>query len=232
MKLIHISRSLLKRNADQILSETKTLPICHRSFATRATHYDVLRLKKNCTSCDIRNQFQKLSKMYHPDTSKTGSPEHNSRKFQEIMEAYRVLSKKSSREAYDVEISVADYPNPYYATPFKQNDRRHYDAHSAYWQQMHNMRNHSTGYYRTNQHNNSNENWNPVNFIDKKRIYTFLLIFMLVNYLAVYITYRLTKRNQIMGYTGHGHTVIYGMPRYRAHGISAQNFQRNDPKNE
>lgn len=57
------------------------------------------------------------------------------------MEAYRVLSKKSSREAYDMEISLENQPNPYYATPFRQKDQRYYDAHSAHWQQMHNMRN-------------------------------------------------------------------------------------------
>lgn len=56
------------------------------------------------------------------------------------MEAYRVLSKKSSRDAYDSEISyVGNYSNPHHQ--FTQRDRQYYDAHSAYWQQMHNMRN-------------------------------------------------------------------------------------------
>lgn len=61
------------------------------------------------------------------------------------MEAYRVLSKKSSRTAYDLEISPANsqQPNPYYASPYRQQrDRRFYDSDYENWQQrMHNMHN-------------------------------------------------------------------------------------------
>lgn len=54
------------------------------------------------------------------------------------MEAYRVLSKKSTRDAYDIELLDENYPH--YATPFQQKERRYYDAQSAYWQHMHNIR--------------------------------------------------------------------------------------------
>lgn len=57
------------------------------------------------------------------------------------MEAYRVLSKKSTREAYDMELTDVNYTH--YATPFQQSqqrERRYYDAQSAYWQHMHNAR--------------------------------------------------------------------------------------------
>lgn len=45
------------------LSKTKISPECHRSFATRTTHYDTLKVKKDCTSDEIRKSFTKLSKM-------------------------------------------------------------------------------------------------------------------------------------------------------------------------
>lgn len=45
------------------LSKTKISPECHRLFATRATHYDTLKVKKDCTSDEIRKSFTKLSKM-------------------------------------------------------------------------------------------------------------------------------------------------------------------------
>lgn len=58
------------------------------------------------------------------------------------MEAYRVLSKKSTRDAYDIENSPDHYAYPHYATPFKrQRERRFYEGDFASWQQhMHNQR--------------------------------------------------------------------------------------------
>lgn len=56
------------------------------------------------------------------------------------MEAYRVLSKKSTRDAYDMELSDENYHYSHYATPFQQKERRYYDAQSAYWQHMRNIR--------------------------------------------------------------------------------------------
>ncbi|XP_063707539.1 dnaJ-like protein 60 [Culicoides brevitarsis] len=61
-------------------------------------HYDVLNLKKDCTDKEIRESFVKLSKEHHPDTNasiKDGS------QFAKVMEAYKVLGKTASRQAYD-----------------------------------------------------------------------------------------------------------------------------------
>lgn len=38
---------------------------------------------------------------YHPDTCKSGSVQQNTKNFQDIVEAYRVLSKNESRTSYD-----------------------------------------------------------------------------------------------------------------------------------
>lgn len=48
---------------------------------------------------------------YHPDTCKSGNIQQNTKFFHDIVEAYRVLSKKDSRTSYD----ASRYP--YSSTP-------------------------------------------------------------------------------------------------------------------
>lgn len=67
------------------------------------------------------------------------------------MQAYKVLNKKSSRDAYDAEIDPTQYtysnypPNypfhhPNYAT-YQRRDRRFYEGdYASYQQHMHNIR--------------------------------------------------------------------------------------------
>lgn len=77
---------------------------------------------------------------YHPDTSKAGSKEQNSKKFQEIMEAYRVLSKKPSRDAYDANVSAPPYQpfGPQYA--YQRRERPSPETDFETWRQyMNNM---------------------------------------------------------------------------------------------
>lgn len=106
-----------------------------------------MNLKSDCTNDEIRHAFAKLSKevsrksctnkiakkklivlshlKHHPDTSKTNNTEKSSRKFQEIVEAYRVLNKKKSRDAYDAEIFISKPgPNvtPNYGQPYSSDD--------------------------------------------------------------------------------------------------------------
>jgi len=70
-------------------------------FARTTKHknyYEILGLKSDCTNDEIRASFAKLSKEHHPDTSKgVGDPV----RFQNIVEAYRVLSKEDSRARFD-----------------------------------------------------------------------------------------------------------------------------------
>ncbi|GAB0096543.1 DnaJ-like protein 60 [Sergentomyia squamirostris] len=74
------------------------------------TYYDVLKLNQNCTQKDIRNSFIKLSKKHHPDTasSSVGVNEENTRRFQQIIEAYEVLGKPHSRLSYDAELRMSN----------------------------------------------------------------------------------------------------------------------------
>ena len=74
-------------------------------------YYDILGVGRRATSEEIKNAYRKLAKKYHPDSS--GSREDKER-FQEIQEAYAVLSNEKKRRTYDYYGHEA-YRKSYYA---------------------------------------------------------------------------------------------------------------------
>lgn len=68
--------------------------------------YAVLGLKKECTDSELRIAYKKLALRWHPDRcSASGNSkfvEEAKKKFQEIQEAYSVLSDVNKRFMYDV----------------------------------------------------------------------------------------------------------------------------------
>jgi curved DNA-binding protein len=60
-------------------------------------YYEVLQLSPNADSDTINRVFRILVKRYHPDNAATG----HDRKFNDIVQAYRVLSDAEKRAAYD-----------------------------------------------------------------------------------------------------------------------------------
>lgn len=62
-------------------------------------YYDVLGVRKDADSGDIKKAFRKLAREFHPDVN-TEDPEAEAR-FKEAAEAYEVLSDADSRAAYD-----------------------------------------------------------------------------------------------------------------------------------
>ncbi|GLV35326.1 DnaJ-like-60 [Carabus blaptoides fortunei] len=66
------------------------------------THYDILKLPRDCSPKDIRSSFLKLSKEYHPDRNQD---KDTHTKFIQISEAYNILSKPLSRRDYDLGLS-------------------------------------------------------------------------------------------------------------------------------
>ncbi|KAG5008944.1 hypothetical protein GLYMA_07G043100v4 [Glycine max] len=74
--------------------------------------YSILGLSKECTELELKNAYRKLAKKWHPDRcSATGNlelVEEAKKKFQEIREAYSVLSDANKRLMYDVGVYDSD----------------------------------------------------------------------------------------------------------------------------
>ncbi|VDM44904.1 unnamed protein product [Toxocara canis] len=75
------------------------------SFAKR-DYYEILGLKRGASAKDIKKAYYKLAKQYHPDVNKDKDA---SARFQEVSEAYEVLSDDTKRAQYD-----QFGANPYY----------------------------------------------------------------------------------------------------------------------
>lgn len=66
-------------------------------------YYDILEIDKISTTTEIRKQYHKLAKIYHPDKYK-----NDVNKFKQIKEAYETLSNPMNRYKYDIELEFSD----------------------------------------------------------------------------------------------------------------------------
>ncbi|XP_065853068.1 uncharacterized protein [Euphorbia lathyris] len=66
-------------------------------------YYSVLGVRRDASFSDIRTAYRKLAMKWHPDkwTKKPAVAGEAKRRFQQIQEAYSVLSDKSKRSMYD-----------------------------------------------------------------------------------------------------------------------------------
>lgn len=62
-------------------------------------YYSILGVPKNANQKDIKKAYFQLAKKYHPDTNKDDP--HAIKKFQEVSEAYEVLSDDTKRAQFD-----------------------------------------------------------------------------------------------------------------------------------
>jgi molecular chaperone DnaJ len=67
--------------------------------ANKRDYYEILGLHRECTTADVKREYRKLARKYHPDVN-NGDPEAEE-KFKEISEAYAVLSNEGKRRQYD-----------------------------------------------------------------------------------------------------------------------------------
>ena len=73
-------------------------------MAAKRDYYEVLGVSKTASESELKSAFRKLSMKWHPDMQHGKSDaekEEAKQKFQEIAEAYDVLSNKDKRAAYD-----------------------------------------------------------------------------------------------------------------------------------
>ena len=64
-------------------------------------YYKILNVNINATNDELKKSFRTLAKKYHPDRNQ--DDKDALRKFQEVNEAYEVLSNEDSRKKYDNE---------------------------------------------------------------------------------------------------------------------------------
>ncbi|MBR5599604.1 MAG: J domain-containing protein [Alphaproteobacteria bacterium] len=61
--------------------------------------YDVLGVDKNASEVELKSQYRKLARKYHPDLNKDNK--EAAEKFKEISSAYDILGDKEKRKKYD-----------------------------------------------------------------------------------------------------------------------------------
>lgn len=66
-----------------------------------ANYYEILELNRAATLADVKKAYRKLALQWHPDKNPNNLEEAN-RRFQQICQAYEVLSDDKQRTAYDL----------------------------------------------------------------------------------------------------------------------------------
>jgi molecular chaperone DnaJ len=69
------------------------------AMAVKRDYYDVLGVPRDADEAEIKRAFRKLAQQHHPDVDKGDGAEE---RFKELNEAYRVLSDRQRRTAYDM----------------------------------------------------------------------------------------------------------------------------------
>ncbi|XP_003737482.1 protein tumorous imaginal discs, mitochondrial [Galendromus occidentalis] len=83
-----------------LLSEPDSTRKFHTSRALlKRDYYEILGVARNASAKDVKKAYYQLAKKYHPDTNK--GDKDAAKKFQEVSEAYEVLSDDSKRKHYD-----------------------------------------------------------------------------------------------------------------------------------
>ncbi len=67
-------------------------------MAVKRDYYEVLGVTRSATKEDLKRQYRRMAREYHPDVNKNPGADEQ---FKEISEAYEVLSNDDKRAAYD-----------------------------------------------------------------------------------------------------------------------------------
>ncbi|MCY6355729.1 J domain-containing protein [Clostridium sp. ZS2-4] len=94
--------------------------------------YEILEISREATNDEIKKAFRKLAKKYHPDTNINDKT--LGEKFQEINEAYSVLSDEKSRKQYDDKLFNSQHTTKQqksYSTRRKSDNEKNNDINST-----------------------------------------------------------------------------------------------------
>ena len=70
-----------------------------RPMATKRDYYEVLGVPRDASDEEIKRSYRRAAQRHHPDIDATDGAEA---RFKELNEAYRVLSDRQRRTAYDM----------------------------------------------------------------------------------------------------------------------------------
>ena len=84
------------------------------------SHYETLGIPRDASSDDIKKAYKALAKEWHPDKN-IDKPELAKKKFQEIAEAYEVLSDPEKKRLYDLTGSDKETPFSGFSSGFNPN---------------------------------------------------------------------------------------------------------------
>nr|XP_050852383.1 protein tumorous imaginal discs, mitochondrial isoform X1 [Vespula vulgaris] len=91
------NKKMGKHTIENFVQQCRTIYTTHKVL--KRNYYEILGVSRNASAKDIKKAYYQLAKKYHPDTNK-GDPD-SSKKFQEVSEAYEVLSDDAKRKEYD-----------------------------------------------------------------------------------------------------------------------------------
>ncbi|XP_017263930.1 dnaJ homolog subfamily C member 4 [Kryptolebias marmoratus] len=121
-----------------ILCRKHGLQILSRSYAQRkaVNYYDLLGVKTDATSDEIKNAFFDKSKKLHPDSDPSNPALHS--QFVELNEAYRILSKELSRKEYDFKLHRPYSGGQAFRSTSSQSAYQNHHAQESirYWEQV------------------------------------------------------------------------------------------------
>jgi len=101
----------------------------------RNTHrdpYEVLEIPRNADKQTIRDSYKRMALKYHPDRNPPEEKESNTKKFQEISEAYENLSNMSRRHS---KIDVNDIFKDFFGDLYKSS-RKDQNSHLHIYQEI------------------------------------------------------------------------------------------------
>ncbi|MCP9260238.1 Chaperone protein DnaJ [Dirofilaria immitis] len=106
-------------------------------------YYDVLGVKRDASTAQIKKAFRNLALKYHPDrNSEPGAQE----KFREIAEAYEVLADEQKRQEYDMggwsqqQQHAQNFDFDAFMREFRESMNIHRRGHQdAHWQKTHGL---------------------------------------------------------------------------------------------
>ncbi|KAI8336625.1 hypothetical protein BC941DRAFT_51337 [Chlamydoabsidia padenii] len=96
-----------------------------KKFTATMDYYNVLGLSDTATEEDIKKAYRKLALKYHPDKNKEPGAQ---KKFQDISNAYQILSDPSERQKYDRE-------RRYHESSTTSNHPQYQASHTPSYQQ-------------------------------------------------------------------------------------------------